>query len=95
MNVSAVALNDNVLIEFFDALTKTAGGIIIPETVKQKPDKGTIVAVGGTVKDANIKVGEIAYAVKGCSMKNPVEIDGKTYNLVKDYDLLCLEPKEN
>lgn len=90
MSVNAIALNDNVLVEFFDAAEKTAGGIIIPDTVKQKPDKGTVIAVGKTVKDENIKEGTIVYAVKGCSNKNPIEINGKTYNLVKDYDLLIL-----
>lgn len=95
MSVEALALNDNVLVEFFEAATKTAGGIIIPETVKQKPDKGTVVAVGNTVKDPNIKEGVVVYAVKGCSAKNPIEVNGKIFNLVKDYDLLLCVPKEN
>lgn len=90
---NAIALNDNVLVEFFDAASKTAGGIIIPETVKQKPDKGTVIAVGNTVKDPNIKVGNVVFAVKGCSAKNPIEVNGKTLNLVKDYDLLLCVPK--
>lgn len=93
MNLEKVALNDNVLIEFFDAATKTAGGIIIPDAAQQKPDKGTIISVGSTVKDPNIKVGNIAFAVQGCSKKNPVEIEGRVLNLVKDYDLLMLIPK--
>lgn len=94
MNLKDVALNDNVLIEFFEAASKTAGGIIIPETVKQKPDKGTVISVGCNVKDTKIVVGCVVFAVKGCSLKNPIEVDGRKLNLVKDYDLLLLVPKE-
>ncbi|MFS8083150.1 MAG: hypothetical protein ACMG51_06840 [Ginsengibacter sp.] len=90
MSESVVALNDNVLIEFYEAAAVSSGGIIIPDSVQQKPDKGVIIAVGNTVKDPNIKVGNVVFAVKGCSTKNPVEVDGKVFNLVKDYDLLMI-----
>ena len=44
---------DRVLVEPAEAETKTASGIIIPDTAKEKPQKGKIIAVGEGVKDAN------------------------------------------
>lgn len=85
------ALNDNVLVEVFDSEKKTAGGLFIPQTAQHKKDKGVIISVGETVKDSRVKVGVIAHAVKGAFLKNTYEEDGKTYSVVKDYDLQLFE----
>lgn len=89
------ALNDNVLIELFEVESKTSGGIIIPDSFKQKSDKAVIISIGNNVKDKNISVGAVAYAVKGATSKTPIidEVNNKTYYLVKDYDLLAYIPK--
>ena len=53
-------LADRVLVEPLEAETKTASGIIIPDTAKEKPQKGNVVAVGNGTKEnpISVKVGE-------------------------------------
>ncbi|MCI5054917.1 MAG: co-chaperone GroES, partial [Flavobacteriales bacterium] len=58
--VSITPLADRVVVEAAPAEEKTAGGIIIPDTAKEKPQKGTIIAVGNGKKDEplTVKVGD-------------------------------------
>ena len=60
MSVNVKPLADRVLVEPLAAEQKTAGGIIIPDTAKEKPQKGTVVAVGEGKKDEpmTVKVGD-------------------------------------
>lgn len=91
-----LALNDNLVIELYEAEAVSDGGIIIPDTAKEKPDKGTVVSIGVDVKDKNIVNGSVVYMVKGAAAKNPVELDGKLYYIVKGYDVqLCIPPNQN
>ena len=67
LNIKPLA--DRVLVEPLEAETKTASGIIIPDTAKEKPQKGTIVAVGPGTKEnpVTVKVGDSVF------MENIVE----------------------
>ena len=61
MSVNVKPLSDRVLVEPSAAEEKTASGIIIPDTAKEKPQKGTVIAVGPGTKDEEmqVKVGDV------------------------------------
>ena len=88
MNVKPLA--DRVLIEPAPAETKTVGGIIIPDTAKEKPLKGTVIAVGGGTKDEEmvLKTGdEVLY---GKYAGTEVEIEGKKYLIMRQSDVVAV-----
>ena len=62
MTLNIKPLSDRVLIEPVAAETQTASGIFIPDTAKEKPQKGTVVAVGAGSKDHTMTV-KICYSV--------------------------------
>lgn len=83
-------LADRVVIEPKEAETKTASGIFIPDTAKEKPQQGTIVAAGPGKKDEpmEVKVGdEVLY---GKYAGTEVTVDGKKYLIVKQSDILAI-----
>jgi len=69
---------------------KTAGGIIIPDTAKEKPLKGTVVAVGSGKKDEpmTVKVGDQVLYSKYAGTE--ITIDGKEYLIVRESDILAI-----
>ncbi|MBS1545545.1 MAG: co-chaperone GroES [Bacteroidetes bacterium] len=78
---------DRVLVEPAPAEEKTASGIIIPDTAKEKPQKGKVIAVGEGVKDkpVTVKVGEnILY---GKYAGTEITIDGKDYLIMRNSDI--------
>ena len=86
-------LHDRVLIEVLDSDEKTAGGIIIPDTAKEKPQEGKIVAVGsgtktedGKIVPMDVKVGDIVLFGKWSGTE--VKIDGKEYSIMKESDIM-------
>ena len=80
-------LADRVLVEPSEAEEKTSSGIIIPDTAKEKPQKGKIVAVGNGTKDEKItvKVGEIV--LYGKYSGTEINIDGTDYLIMKESDI--------
>ena len=86
-------LHDRVLIEVLDGEEKTSGGIIIPDTAKEKPQEGKVVAVGsgtrtddGKVLPMDVKVGD--YVLFGKWSGTEVKIDGKEYSIMKESDIM-------
>ena len=80
---------DRVLVEVAEAEEKTAGGIIIPDSAKEKPQKGVIVAVGpGKKKDEpmTVKVGD--KVLYGKYSGTEISIEGKEYQIMRQDDLL-------
>ena len=80
-------LADRVLVEPLEAETKTASGIIIPDTAKEKPQKGKIVAVGIGTSDhkMSVKVGDkILY---GKYSGTELSISGTDYLIMKESDI--------
>jgi len=77
-------LKDRVFVKYTDEAEKTAGGIYIPESAKEKPQKGVIEAVGSEVKE--IKVGDIILFDKYSGSK--VNIDNNEYLIIKEEDIL-------
>ena len=86
-------LHDRVLIEVLDSEEKTAGGIIIPDSAKEKPQEGKVVAMGsgtrtedGKIIPMDVKVGDIVLFCKWSGTE--VKIDGKEYSIMKESDIM-------
>ena len=83
-------LADRVVIEPQEAQTKTASGLYIPDTAKEKPQQGTIVAAGPGKKDEpmEVKVGDVVLYGKYAGTE--VTVDDKKYPIVKQSDILAI-----
>jgi chaperonin GroES len=87
-------LDDRVVVEPLEAEEKSAGGILLPDTAKQKPQKGKVVAVGpGKLKDSGERV-TLAVAVGdtviyGKYAGNDVEVSGKDLKIMRESDILA------
>jgi chaperonin GroES len=86
-------LHDRVVIERIDAESKTAGGIIIPDTAKEKPQEGKVIAVGpggrdesGKLIPIDVKVGNRILFGKWSGTE--VKIDGVEYLIMKESDIM-------
>ena len=86
-------LHDRVVVKRIDAEEKSAGGIIIPDTVKEKPSQGEIVAVGpggrdeaGKLIPIDLKVGERVLFCKWSGTE--VKIDNVDYLIMKESDIM-------
>lgn len=83
-------LADRVLIEPKEAETKTASGIYIPDTAKEKPQQGTVLAVGPGKKDEPMEVKEGDVVLYGKYAGTEVTVDDKKYLIVKQSDILAI-----
>jgi chaperonin GroES len=83
-------LGTRVVIEPKEAETMTAGGLYIPDNAKEKPQQGTVVAVGPGAKDEpmEVKVGETVLYGKYAGTE--VTVDNKKYLIVKQSDILAI-----
>ena len=86
-------LHDRVLIEVLDSSEKTAGGIIIPDTAKEKPQEGEVIAVGpgsknenGKVSPMDVKVGDIVLFGKWSGTE--VKMNGDDFLIMKESDIM-------
>jgi chaperonin GroES len=86
-------LHDRVLVRRIEADEKTAGGIIIPDTAKEKPQQGEVIAVGqghvndkGDVRPLDVKAGDTVLFGKWSGTE--VKIDGEDLLIMKESDIL-------
>jgi chaperonin GroES len=86
-------LHDRVVVERISAEEKTAGGIIIPDTVKEKPQQGKVVAVGPGARDesgklipVDVKPGDRVLFGKWSGTE--VKLDGTEYLIMKESDIM-------
>jgi chaperonin GroES len=86
-------LHDRVVVRRIEAEEKTSGGIIIPDTAKEKPQEGEVVAVGPGARDANgtlvalsVKAGD--HILFGKWSGTEVKIDGEDLLIMKESDIL-------
>ena len=88
MNIQPLA--DRVLIQPAEAEVKTASGIIIPDTAKEKPQRGTVLAVGKGTKDhvMTVKVGD--KVLYGKYSGTEIELDGTKYMIMKESDIYAI-----
>ena len=91
-------LDDRILIEQFEAEEKTAGGIVLPDTAQEKPQRGKVLAVGqGKLTDTgkrgkmSVKVGDQVFYGKYAG--TDVEVDGNKYVILKENDVLAIIEK--
>ena len=88
--VNVKPLADRVLIQPAAAEQKTAGGIIIPDTAKEKPQRGSVVAVGPGKKDepVTVKVGDTVLYGKYAGTE--ITIDGHDYLIMRESDIVAI-----
>jgi chaperonin GroES len=87
-------LDDRVVVEPLEAEEKTSGGILLPDTAKQKPQRGRVLAAGpGKLSEKgdrlmlNVKVGdEVLY---GKYSGSEVEVEGREYKIMRESDILA------
>ena len=90
MALNIKPLSDRVLVEPVAAETKNASGIYIPETAKEKPQKGKVVAVGGGKKDheMTVKVGDTV--LYGKYSGTELKLEGTDYLMMREDDILAI-----
>ncbi len=81
---------DRVLIEPKEAETKTASGIYIPDTAKEKPQQGTVIAAGPGKKDEPMEVKKGDVVLYGKYAGTEVTVEDKKYLIVKQSDILAI-----
>ncbi|MBP5434960.1 co-chaperone GroES [bacterium] len=91
-------LNDRVIVKRLESETKTTGGIIIPDTAKEKPAEGEVVAVGtgkllenGTRQQMQVAVGD--KVLFGKYSGTEVKIEGKDHLILREDDILAVVSK--
>jgi chaperonin GroES len=91
-------LQDRVMIKRVKEEERTKGGIIIPDTAKEKPIEATVVAVGngkvledGTVRKLDVKVGNVVLIGKYAGSE--VKLDGEEHVIIREDEILCVIEK--
>lgn len=88
MNIKPLA--DRVLVQAAPAEEKTIGGIIIPDSAKEKPLKGSVVAVGNGTKDEEMVVKVNDTVLYGKYAGTEIELDGEKYLIMRQSDILAI-----
>ena len=90
MALNIKPLADRVLVEPAAAETKTASGLIIPDNAKEKPQKGTVVAIGTGTKDEpiTVKVGDTVLYGKYAGTE--LKLEGSDYLMMRESDILAI-----
>ena len=88
-------LQDRIIVKRVEEETKTAGGLFIPETAKEKPQRGKIVAVGngkktedGKVLPLDVKVGDLVLFGKYAGTE--IKVDGDDFLMMREDDILAV-----
>ena len=91
-------LHDRVIIQRLDAETRSAGGIVIPDSAAEKPIRGKVVAVGkgkilenGNVRALDVKVGD--HILFGKYSGTEVKVDGEEYLVMREEDVMAVLEK--
>ncbi len=91
-------LGDKVLVERVEAQSKTAGGIVLPDTAKEKPQRGKVISVGegkmlenGTRKEVQVKKGDLVLFTSYA--RTEIKIDGKEYLIMDESDIMAVIEK--
>jgi chaperonin GroES len=88
-------LADKVLVQRLEAETKTAGGIVLPDSAKEKPQRGKVVSAGqgkvledGTLRKVQVKKGDMVLFTSYAGTE--VKIDGKEYLIMNESDIMAV-----
>lgn len=94
-----IPLGDRIIIKPLEAETKTKGGIVLPDTVKEKPQEGKVMAVGkgkvldnGTVQKPEVKVDDVVLFGKYAGTEVATK-DGDQYLIVREEEILAIVKK--
>lgn len=90
MSVNVKPLADRVLVEPAPAEEKTASGIIIPDSAKEKPQRGRVIAVGGGKKDEPMTVKEGDTVLYGKYSGTEISIEGTDYLIMRESDIFAI-----
>jgi chaperonin GroES len=92
--VSLRPLDDRVVVQPSEAEETTAGGIVLPDSAREKPQRGTVIAVGpgklldsGNRGELSVKVGDVV--IYGRYGGSEVEVDGKEMKILRESDILA------
>ncbi|HSQ17214.1 MAG TPA: co-chaperone GroES [Anaerolineales bacterium] len=95
MSINFKPLGSRVVIEPIESEDVTAGGIVLPDTAKEKPQKGTILAVGPGDRDEDgdrialdVKVGDVVLYAKYSGTE--IKVDGKKLLILRESDILAI-----
>ena len=88
--LSITPLHDRVIVKPAPAEEKTAGGIIIPDTAKEKPQKGTVVAAGPGKKDEPMSVKNGDTVMYGKYAGTEITVEGQDYLIMRESDILAI-----
>jgi chaperonin GroES len=87
-------LDDRVVVEPMEAEERTAGGIVLPDTAKEKPQRGTVVSVGpgklldsGTRGSLSVAIGDVV--IYGKYTGTDIEVGGKDVKIIRESDILA------
>ena len=88
--VSVTPLHDRVIVKADAAEEKSSGGIIIPDTAKEKPQRGTVIAAGPGKKDepTTVQVGDVV--LYGKYSGTEINLGGKDYLIMREADILAI-----
>ncbi len=88
-------LADKVLVERIEAENKTAGGIVLPDTAKEKPQKGKVISTGkgkvlddGKIKEMSVKKGDMVLFTSYAGTE--IKVDGKEYLIMDESDIMAV-----
>ena len=95
MAISLKPLGNRVIVEPSEAEEVTAGGIVLPDTAKEKPQKGTVLAIGPGERDEDgkyismdVKTGDVVLYAKYSGTE--IKVDGKKLLILRESDLLAI-----
>ena len=94
VNLRVRPLDDRVVVEQLEAEEKTSGGILLPDTARQKPQRGRVLAVGpGKLKDngqrAAVAVAKGDEVIYGRYSGSDIEVDNKEIKILRESDILA------
>jgi chaperonin GroES len=96
MSINLTPLYDKIIVKRLEAETKTAGGIIIPDSAKEKPIEGKVVAIGDGITDSNgkkvsltVKVGDTVLFAKWGGTE--IKVHSEEYLIMKESDVLAIK----
>jgi chaperonin GroES len=88
--VNVTPLHDRVIVKPAAAEEKTAGGIIIPDTAKEKPQRGTVIAAGPGKKDEPVTVKQGDTVLYGKYSGTEISIEGEDFLIMRESDILAI-----
>ncbi|MCU0389009.1 MAG: co-chaperone GroES [Chitinophagaceae bacterium] len=88
--LTVTPLHDRVIVKPAPAEEKTSGGIIIPDTAKEKPQRGTVIAAGPGKKDEPVTVKSGDTVLYGKYAGTEISIDGTDYLIMRESDILAI-----